>query len=180
MVFYFNATVISLLVSGLACLIVGLISLINGYKKNNKSKIGRGWRLAVLGTIIAAVFLPILVKALIEEAQGGDFLSITWFFFLFFMPFVFVMVIVCLVFFLGMATTSLKEGYTRNEEGEFDVESIVLGYVMLILGIVVIFTIVMFINASITAIGQSINSGRNNPQSSSSAFAISALEHLLR
>ena len=169
MVFYFNATIISLLISGLACLIVGLISLINGYKKRNKSKTGRGWKLAVLGTVIVSVFLPTLIKALIEEENGGDFLSISWFFLLFFLPFVFVAVLVCLIFFIGIGTTSLKEGYTRNEEGKFDVESIVLGYVMLVLGVVTIFSMVMFIGASITSIGESIKRAneRHYPSSSS-------------
>ena len=174
MVFYFNATIISLLISGLACLIVGLISLINGYKKRNKNKTGRGWKLAVLGTIIVSVFLPTLIKVLIEEANGGDFLSVSWFFLLFFLPLVFGAIAVCMVFFLAIGTASLKEGYTKNKDGKFDIENIILGYVMLALGVIVIFSLIMFIRASFESVAESIrrSTSRNNPPVSSENIAI--------
>ena len=78
MAFYLNATIISLLIAGLACLVSGVVTFIRGYQKQNKNRIGRGWRLAILGTVITSVFLPILIKVLKEETEGSGFLSITF------------------------------------------------------------------------------------------------------
>ena len=177
MYFYLNATIISLLVSGLACLIVGVITFINGYTKKSKTKIGRGWKLAILGTVIVSVFLPVLTKVLKEEVEGGDFLAPSFFFMFFFMPFVFGAVLVCIIFYIGIGTTSLKEGYTKNEEGKFNVESIVLGYIMLALGAVVVFSLIMLIGASLNVIGDSIsNINKSEPVSSSdSSILLSVL-----
>ena len=176
MYFYFNAAIISILVSGIACLIIGIITLIKDKKRKP-----RGIRLTILGAIITMVFSATLIKVLYEEiVNNGDFLSISLFFLFFFFPFEFLAVVICLIYFLAIGVTSLKEGYTKNEEGKFNKESIVLGYIMLVLGIIVIFSFVMFIGASLSYIQESISESINKRDSrlASSSSDSESLESL--
>ena len=161
MYFYFNAAIISILVSGIACLIIGIITLI----KDKKRKV-RGLRLTILGAIITLVFSAALIKVLYEEIiNSGDFLSVSLFFLFFFFPFELIAVVICLIYFLAIGVTSLKEGYTKSEEGKFNTESIALGYIMLILGIIVIFSFVMLVGASLSYIQESISESINKRNS---------------
>ena len=167
MAFYFNATLIALLISNLACFVVGLISLIRGYTKKRKEKISRGWRITILGLVMTVIFALILFFTLKQEMEyGEEFLSYSIILILFFLPFALIGIVVCLIFFLGMGITSLKAGYTRNEEGKLDTENIVLGYLMLVLGVIVIFSIVMYVGATMTYIGESIHNSIERRNSS--------------
>lgn len=184
MVFYFNATLITLLISGIACFAIGLISLIRGYVKKNKIKIGKGWRLTILGIVMTAVFTPVLISAINQEMESGeDFLSSGFFIIFFFFPLALVAIFVCFFFFLIIGITSLQNGFAKNEEGKRDTESIVLGFLMLVLGIVITFSIVMYIGSVLTYIGDSIREAgeRRNSRlaSSSSQESIQALRNYL-
>ena len=176
MYFYFNAAIISILVSGIACLIIGVLTLIK-----NKKKTARGWRLTILGSIIVGAFTAALIKVLYEEyVNHGDFLSASLFFMFFFLPFTFIAVFICIIYFLAIGVTSLQEGFTKNETGKFNVESIVLGFVMLLLGVAVIFSLIMFIGASISYIGETIaNAGKNKGYSSSQPSSLTSLSNYL-
>jgi len=166
---YFNLAVIFLLVSGIACFAIGLISLIRGYKKKNKEKISRGWRLSILGLVITVVFLPILINVFSLEAESAEeLMGSSLIVLILFFPLAFAGIFICLLFYLVIGTTSLKAGYTRDQDGKFDVESIVLGYVMLALGIIVIFSLVMYIIATFGYIGESIKRSNERRYGSSS------------
>ena len=152
MILYCNTAIIGMIVAGLCCLVIGVLSLIKGYKKDengkiNKEKVFSGWRLSVLGTIILTAFIALLIVVVpFETNEGEAFLTSSWFFMFFFFPLVFALCFVFFLFFLIMGTISLRDGYTSKKEGKFaDKEKIVLGYLMIVLGIIVVASTLLFI-----------------------------------
>jgi len=169
MAIYFTLAMVSLLAGGLGLFIVGLITIIRGYKNKNKDKVQRGWGLFATGIIVSAIIVPVLIK---DIETGGSFVDGAGILILLFMPFSFIAVFVFLIFFLSFGTTSLKEGYTKDKDGKRDVPSIVLGYVMLILGAITIFSLVMFIGSTLTFIRDSISKANERFTSSSHPAAL--------
>ena len=157
-----------MVITGLVCLINGLILLINSYTKNQKRKESRGWTLSIIGTLITVSFSYVLVRALIQESTGGDdFLIYSWFFVFFFFPLVVIILFVFGVFFLVTSIISLQEGYKKDENGKRDVASIVVGYTLIFLLLVTIYSIVMFVISAFASFLEGLL--RNPPNSSSSS-----------
>ena len=168
MIPYFNSAIIAMVITGLVCLINGLILLINSYTKNQKHKESRGWTLSIIGTLITVSFSYALVRALIQESTGGDdFLLYSWFFVFFFFPLVVIILFVFGVFFLVTSIISLQEGYKKDENGKRDVASIVVGYTLIVLLLVTIFSIVMFVISAFASFLEGLL--RNSPNNSSSS-----------
>ena len=168
MIPFFNSAIIAMVITGLVCLINGLILLINSYTKNQKRKRNRGWTLSIIGTLITVSFSYVLVRALIQESTGGDdFLIYSWFFVFFFFPLIVIILFVFGVFFLVTSITSLQEGYKKDENGKRDVASIVVGYTLIVLLLVTIFSIVMFVISAFASFLEGLL--RNSPNNSSSS-----------
>ena len=172
---FFNSAIIAMVITGLVCLINGLILLINSYTKNQKrQKENRGWTLSIIGTLITVCFSYVLVRALIQESTGGDdFLIYSWFFVFFFFPLVVIILFVFGVFFLVTSITSLQEGYRKDENGKRDVASIVVGYTLIVLLLVTIFSIVMFVISAFASFLEGLL--RNSPNRSSSSEQFKSL-----
>ena len=164
----FNISIICFLIAGLTCLTVGIISLIRGYR-NNHQKIKKGWTMSVLGTILLVLFIPAFVKTMAQETAGenGFLDSIPLLLLFFYTPAVFVVAIVCLTFFLAIGISSLKEGYAHKKDEKVDIESIVLGYVMITLGIIVLVSQVLFVIGVLTDFAEGLKHYNDRFNSSS-------------
>ena len=176
--FCFNTTLFCFLIAGIACAVLGAISIVRGYKKNsegvyNKEKVKRGWTLAVIGTILLAIFIPVLVIVLEQEAEyGSDFLAASILILFFFSPLIFIIAIGSLVFFLVIGINSLKEGFNKKTTGKVDVESIIIGFIMLVIGTVVLASQMMFIVTAIREFAESFHRSYNKSSTSSNAAAL--------
>ena len=170
---YLNIGLISMVITGAACFITGLITLINAYRKKN-DKLSRGWTLSVVGAIVFVLFLISLVNILKQEAEyGEDFLSGSFILVFLFFPLVLILAITVSIFFLVIGINSLKDGYTKDKEGKRDVLSIALGYLLLALLVVVIASLVMFVYVSFASFSASLKKAYNSSsQPSSESVAI--------
>lgn len=180
MVFYLNTALILMVISGLVCLTAGLIFLIRGYiNKNRKDKIGRGWALSVLGSIMFVFFMIALFKIVAEEGGGNNFIFASWLMLFLFFPLAILFVLIVTVFFLVIGINSLKDGFKRDNEGKKDIVSIVLGFVMLVLLILVLTSLVMFTGISFGAFGKSLKKTNNSTSSHSISESAVALKYYL-
>ena len=151
-----------MILAGLSCFVCGLITLIRGYiHKTNKIK--RGWYLSIVGLIIFSIFIVIFIASSKQLSEEGDgFLTGSFIFVMLFYPFAFAVGLFGFLFFLITGVNSLKQGYERDNNGKRDIESIVLGYIMLTLLIVVTFSQIMFFRAMLITIGESIKKAYNS------------------
>ena len=178
MIFYLNTALILMIISGFACLTAGLIFMIRGYiSKNRKNKVGRGWTLSILGTLIVVFFVIGLSRILQEEGEGGSgFIFASWLLLFLFFPLAILFVLIVTVFFLVIGVNSLKEGFARNSENKRDVVSIVLGFVMLVLLVLVLASLAMFAGVTFGAFGKSLKKAYNN----STSYPISESAKILK
>ena len=156
MVFYLNIALIGMVVAGLVCLVLGILSIVRSQNRDekghkNKEKFFRGIKITVIGVILTVIFGPLLIKALYQEITNGESFvkDMPMLLIFFFFPLVIIIAFVFMVFFAVMGATSLQEGYKHRKEGVYDKESIILGYVMLAIGTIVIVSLVMFVLATI-------------------------------
>ena len=142
---YLNIILGSLVFAGLSSLIIGIVSIFHG-KNKSKAKVKNGWRIAVFGGILCAIFIPILIAIVQEEMDpdSGFFFSVFIISVLFY-PFLIVAVVVCLIFLLTIGISSLESGYIKNEEGKRDVETIILGYIFVGLAAIVATSATLFL-----------------------------------
>lgn len=162
MVLPFFTLILTLLLSGLACVIAGVISFLKGYKTKNKSKISRGWFISVLGTIVTIFATYGLVRAshqLFHEGEGFLHGS-AWVVFVF-LPLLLVFVALYLAFFIVIGATSLQAGYAHKKEGKLEIESIILGYTILCLGTIAIISGIVFTIAAFNEIRESLKGNKN-------------------
>ena len=154
-----------MIIAGLACVTLGVISLVRG--KGDKEKLRRGRRITYLGVVLLIVFIPVLVRAIYKQTTMGEsYIFLPLFLAFFFLPLIELVALACLVFFLVIGITSLQTGYKRNKEGKSDKESIVLGYVMIIIGLVVTISLAMFVFATFKELADSIKRSVNRHSSS--------------
>ena len=179
MIICLNLALIAMILSGLACLIVGVFYLLKGYKKDNinKAKISKGRKLSILGSIVLTIF-TILSIIIIGKEMEGDFLSGTWLILFFFGAFYYAFVLIILVFFLALGIGSLQDGFARRKEGIYEVADIVLGFVILFLGLVILATSIAFAVASWDEFFTSIKNSMNSRNSSSRPEDISSSAYL--
>ena len=154
---------VSLIVAGLACLVAGLILLIRGYiNKNKRSRVGRGWLLSILGSTMLFYFLFLFSWVLKE---GEDIIHASLLLLFLFFPLAMLFVLLVSVFFLLIGVSSLKEGFKRDAENKKDVISIVLGFLMITLLVVVLTSLVMFAGFTFDAFGKSLRRSYNKSSS---------------
>ena len=95
MVLYFNTALIGILFAGLVSLVLGILFIALGQKKNkdggkDKDKFKRGIELTLLGSVVLAFLVPVAIKVFTQEQTDGDsFLTSSGLLVWLFMPFVF-------------------------------------------------------------------------------------------
>ena len=180
MIICLNLALIAMILSGLACLIVGVFYLLNGYKKDNinKVKISKGWKLSILGSIVLSVFLLLAIIIIGKEMEGSDFLSGTWLILFFFGAFYYAFVLIILIFFLVLGISSLQDGFAHRKEGIYEVADIVLGFLILFIGLFVLATSISFAVASWNELFDSIKNSMNSRNPSSRPEDISSSAYL--
>ena len=181
MVLYFNLAIILIVVSGVACFVVGVISLINGF--SNKGKIGKGLAMSIAGVLISILSSYVLSEVLIQEAKDGDsFLFYgSWVFTFIILPIVFIILLIVFVFFLIMGIVSLQEGYKKDENNKRDVTNIVLGYIMLGLAVIIIVSATMLSIVSLHYFRDSLKSiNKGDPSSEPIESLINYLFYIAR
>ena len=177
MIQYLYTALISIIIAGFACLAVGLIFLIRGYiNKNKRDKVGRGWLLSIFGSIMIVFFIMFLQWAL-KEGESIIYASLLLLFFFF--PLAVIFVVVISILFLVVGINSLKEGFKRDNENKRDVFSIVLGFLMLALLLLVLTSLVIFAGASFGIIGDSIRKSYNKSSSFPISESATALKYYL-
>lgn len=163
MIQYLYTALISIIIAGFACLAVGLIFLIRGYiNKNKRDRVGRGWLLSILGSIMIVFFIMFLQWAL-KEGESIIYASLLLLFLFF--PLAMLFVLLVSVFFLLIGVSSLKEGFKRDAESKKDLISIVLGFLMITLLVVVLTSLVMFASFTFDAFGKSLRRSYNKSSS---------------
>ena len=174
MLLYFNIALIGILFAGLASLVLGILFIVLGRKKNkeggkDKNKFVRGIELTILGSIVLGLLVPVAIRIFIQEMSDGDsFLASSGFLVWFFMPFVLVLEFALLLFFLIIGVNALKAGFERRKEGIYDKWTIAFGFIILAVGFVVVASYTLFL---ITIFDQSWFTPKNRADGSSSAVA---------
>ena len=166
-----------MVVTGFACLILGIISVARSHGK--KVKIVRGRKMAIVGIILIVIFGTFLARTLYKQISMGEeyvFLPLFLAFLLF--PIIVLVAVVCLVFFLVYGIDSLRVGYKRDEEGKRDKESIILGYILITIGLIITASIAMFVAGAFSGLVISINKSGNKPSGSASSQSNALLNYL--
>ena len=70
MTLYINIALVGMIIAGLACVTLGVISLVRG--KGDKEKLRRGRRITYLGVVLLIVFIPVLVRAIYKQTTMGE------------------------------------------------------------------------------------------------------------
>ena len=149
MALYFNTAIAAMIMTGLTCFVIGLITTITSYTKKKKHKLSRGWTLSIIGALITVFFSYMLASSLHQlSIDGESYLTYSWVLIFFFFPVVILILFIFAIFFLSTSVISLQEGYKKDENGKRDVASIVLGYVMLFLMAVIIVSMTLFLIAA--------------------------------
>ena len=180
MIICLNLALIAMILSGLACLIVGVFYLSKGCKKDNidKTKIGKGRKLTILGSIVLTSFVIAAIIIIRKEIESPDFLDGIWLLLFLFGMFYYAFVLILLTFFLALGIGSLQDGFARRKEGIYEVADIVLGFVILFLGLVVLATSIAFAVASWNELFDSIKNSMNSRNPSSRPEEISSSAYL--
>lgn len=170
---YFIASLYAVIVIGLICLCLGIVSIIRSNKnKNPKSreiKKKNGISLIILGGVIVTIFIPAAIH--FNETNYSS----VWFLELLLFPSCVFVLIISLVVFITIGSAFLKQGFSQKKEGICDTESIVYGFVILGLGILMVLCLVATFIFSVNSLSNSIRENMNKRTSSeppSSSIAI--------
>ena len=176
MVLYFNTALIGILFAGLVSLVLGILFIALGQKKNkdggkDKDKFKRGIELTLLGSVVLAFLVPVAIKVFTQEQTDGDsFLTSSGLLVWLFMPFVFVLEFALILFFLVIGVNALKAGFERRKEGIYDKWTIAFGFIILAVGLVVIASYTLFL---MTFFDKSWFTPTNRPGNSSNTLSAS-------
>ena len=177
MIQYLYIALILIIIAGFSCVAAGLVFLIRGYiNKNKRVIVGRGWALSILGSIMIVYFIFFL-RWVIQE--GDDIVYASLFLLFFFFPLAVMFVVLISVFFLVIGVNSLRDGFKKDNENKRDAISIVLGFLMLTLLILVLVCLVIFGGASFNIFGDSLRRSGHKSTSLPSSESMAVLKYYL-
>ena len=160
----FMASLFAVIAVGLICVVLGIISIINSKKKEDPTpknlKKKSGIQIIVLGGLLVVAFIPAVI--FYSNAE----ITALWLFELLLSPFCLIVLILVLMFFTYIGISFLRTGFSSKKERKRDNESIVFGFIIIALGIIVA---VCFVLSFVYSAGNLIKEVKDNMQNKGSS-----------
>lgn len=172
---HFIGALITIMLIGVASVILGITATFNANKSKNPNakrlKKKNGNNIIILGVVIVMVFTPITL--FFEQVEY----SAVWMIQLLFFPISVIILVLGLVFFIIIGVSFLQQGFLERKEKIYDTESIAYGFIIFAMGLIMVCCLVLTFVYSLGGFVQSMTGSKKDY--SSSAQTLNSINNYL-